>query len=199
MPRGSALKYVKPAIGLLLLGLLSWIILAKQGGLQASRDRQARSLALAATPVEKLGARYVLAQAPYSGRKSAEAGAGLAAMDAMLRRRGWLHGREASGQPMAWCPAIGKGAFFRHGWVWICDAQGDVLKTVWFEPDLKADGKLEFSDEGTQLRLRADGWRHWLTLELCGGPDFICGFDTFPASAPAFSLPAPVSGPAQTR
>lgn len=68
--------------------------------------------------------------------------------------------------PLAWCPATAKLAFFRDGWVWITDGQGSRVRTLWFEPDLAAAGRLAWSQDGRQLWIRADGWRHWLCLGL---------------------------------
>ncbi len=68
--------------------------------------------------------------------------------------------------PLAWCPATEKLAFFRDGWIWVTDAQGSRVRTLWFEPDLAAAGQLAWSQDGRRLWLRADGWRHWLSLQV---------------------------------
>lgn len=65
-----------------------------------------------------------------------------------------------------WSEAVGKAAFFSAGWIWISDREGKSMRSVWFEPDLRAQGSLEWSDDGTQLRLKADGWRHGVMLDL---------------------------------
>lgn len=68
--------------------------------------------------------------------------------------------------PLAWCPATGKLAFYRDGWIWITDAQGSRLRTLWSEPDLAAGGQMAWSPDGSYLWIRADGWRRWFSLEL---------------------------------
>ena len=157
------MKFVKPAIALAAaLTLLLWIILGGQGR-ERLRERQSRSQALAAAAPEKITARYVLEQAPYGGAAEAP---DTEALSAVLLQRGWVAEQDRKALPIAWSPATKKWAFFRHGWVWIGDESGKTLKTIWYEPDLKADGKLEWSLDGTQLRLHADGWRRWLNLDL---------------------------------
>lgn len=83
---------------------------------------------------------------------------------ALLQR--WFLDPEHFKGPLAWCPSTGLLAFYREGWVWVTDAQGSRLRTLWYEPDLAAAGKLAWSQNGKQLWIRADGWRHWLSLEL---------------------------------
>jgi hypothetical protein len=160
IPRGCALKYVK---ALILLTCVCLILLALAHGRQAMQDtqfRMQRSHAIALASSEDLRARYVANPGSYGIQDSA------VALSETLVKRGWFKATEASSLPMAWCQATGKGAFFRHGWIWVSDSQGRVLRTIWFEPDLKADGQLQWSEDGTQLRLRADGWKRWLNLEL---------------------------------
>ena len=156
------MKSARSALALLALPLLFWATCGKKDEVQASRDRRARRPLLSAASVESVNARYVFASAQYPQNPNPTP----ALLLETLTARHWISPADTQGLPLAWCEATQKGAFFRHGWIWICDKGGRVLKSVWFEPDLKADGKLEFSDDGTQLRLRADGWRHWLNLDL---------------------------------
>lgn len=156
------MKYAKALIvAFLLIGGLMWLI--KKGDLKRERnDRQSRSQALAEADVIHLSARYVLTQLEYAPPSEL----GGREMTALLKTRGWTVEAEKGNLPLAWCPAIRKGAFFRHGWVWVSDETGKTLKSIWYEPDLKADGKIEWSVDGTQLRVRADGWTRWLNLDL---------------------------------
>jgi hypothetical protein len=156
------LKFAKPLLAIAALSLLFWASCPKRDATRDARARQSLSPLLAAAPVESLSARYAFPSARYPATPSTDLGP----LPAMLKARHWLHGAESESLPLAWCPATQKGAFFRHGWVWACDGSGKVLKSLWFEPDLKAGGSLEWSLDGTQLRLRADGWRHALNLDL---------------------------------
>jgi hypothetical protein len=78
----------------------------------------------------------------------------------------WHLDSKAFKGPLAWCPATAKLAFFRDGWIWVTDGDGSRLSTLWFEPDLAASGQLAWSGDGRTLWIRADGWRHWLSLRL---------------------------------
>ena len=69
-------------------------------------------------------------------------------------------------EPMAWNAETGKLAFYRDGWVWVTDAQGSRLRSLWFEPDLAAAGQLAWSPSGQRLWLKADRWRHWFCLQM---------------------------------
>jgi hypothetical protein len=66
----------------------------------------------------------------------------------------------------AWCPAIGKLAFFQDGWIWVTDRQGSVLRSLWFDPGLAAAGRLVWDPAGAYLWIRADRWRGWLSLRI---------------------------------
>src|SRR5689334_21252978 len=157
MKRKSAkecrLKFAKFALGALVFALLIWVALAGGQKFQGVRPRHARQGILSAAQPEVLRARYVATDAVYPKDPSGE---GVSTLAHSLHGRGWLQGAKTEETALAWSKEIKKGAFFRNGWVWITDSDAKVLKSIWFEPDLKAAGQLQFSEDGTQLRLRAD-------------------------------------------
>jgi hypothetical protein len=134
--------------------VLAW----RRGGAAAPKGGTSPRALLDARP-EWLRARYRPIVAP--------AGLGSLAPPAPLEPlQRWHLDSKAFKGPLAWCPATLKLAFFRDGWIWVTDGDGSRLSTLWFEPDLAAAGQLAWSDDGRTLWIRADGWRHWLSLRL---------------------------------
>ena len=147
----------------LALGLLAGCGRGASGLAGRRSESIQRALAISASPLQSLRARYVALDPPLG-----EAPQGTpAALDAVLAKWGWKKDPDA---PAAWCSATGRLAFFREGWVWVTDEKGSILKSLWFEPSLQAQGRLRWSEDGAHLWIRADGWRRWLALELSAAP-----------------------------
>jgi hypothetical protein len=124
-------------------------------------QQAALSQSIAKASAAQLSARYVLDsdwEPPALGQEAGEL--------AMRQRLQRLFGKGSMPiQTLAWSPATGKGAFFNLGFVWLADSKG-AMRSIWYEPDLKAEGHMEWNSDGTLLRLHADGWRHWMNLEI---------------------------------
>jgi len=151
------------ALGVLLTGL-AWFLSREGSPFVQADERNLRSKALAIAGPQQVILRYA---PPLSGDLAPEPAssgeAGTARAGQLLRDWGW---KLSEAPAAAWSPATGKLAVYQENWVWVTDAKGRNLRSVWYEPDLRADGQLRWSPDGTVLWIRADGWRRWVSLEV---------------------------------
>jgi hypothetical protein len=121
-----------------------------------------RSKALAAAPVSRLRARYDMSEESSEPSDLTDR-----PVPAALRQRlVELWGPGLQGALTQWSSRTGKGLVFINGWLWVTDGEGQSLRSLWYQADLKADGRIRLSEDGSLLWLRADGWRRWVCLSL---------------------------------
>jgi hypothetical protein len=143
-------------------GLRAQLRSGEEGKDWDSLSASQRVQALTAAGPSQLRARYDMAE--EGGDPSDLADHPIAAQDRARLLQRW--GVPAEGLLTQWHPGIGKAVLFRQGCLWVSDKDGTVLRSLWYDPDLNAAGQIRFSEDGSRLWLRADGWRRWVCLRL---------------------------------